>query len=259
MAALGFSCVLLPWFALQMSLTVNHARYLACDLINGSDSTLIDNQPTALAIGQIDLKPTDAAGAPLLVQLRRLVRKKAGRRLSPLAACKAVLQGNHPNREIRGFFEEVPADDKHLLNLYLLCATHAATEAAQLAAHFTPPHLAKYAIEKLVSLGITPCISKILNPSSGAAFLVPMAQAIAVEGRRRELGPRKTLTKIQETIAGIKIDKSLGKLSQLLLADLLAPELSKTRRKMRIPITNGDSLETVEPAPRYEAVIGDPR
>jgi adenine-specific DNA-methyltransferase len=129
----------------------------------------------------------------------------------------------------------------------------------KLAAYFTPPHLAKFAIEKLLGLGIRPGVSKILDPSSGgAAFLVPLAQAIAQDARKRRLDPRATLTSIHETIAGIEIDKSLVKLSGLLLADLLADELSKTRRKLRISIINGDTLETVEPAPSYDAVIGNP-
>jgi adenine-specific DNA-methyltransferase len=108
-------------------------------------------------------------------------------------------------------------------------------------------------------LGIHPGTSKILDPSSGgAAFLVPLAQAIALDARKRQLDPRATLDKIRETIAGIEIDKSLIKLSELLLADLLADELSRARRKLRIPITNGDTLETVQPTPSYDALIGNP-
>jgi adenine-specific DNA-methyltransferase len=129
----------------------------------------------------------------------------------------------------------------------------------KLAAYFTPPQLAEYALDKLSGLGIHPGTSKILDPSSGgAAFLVPLAEAIALDARKRQLDPRTTLDKIRETIAGIEIDKSLVRLSELLLADLLADELSKTRRKLRISITNGDTLETVQPTPTYDAVIGNP-
>ncbi|HLH29907.1 MAG TPA: Eco57I restriction-modification methylase domain-containing protein, partial [Terriglobia bacterium] len=70
--------------------------------------------------------------------------------------------------------------------------------------------------------------------------------------------PHRTLDKIRETVAGIEIDKSLVRLSELLLADLLASEISKTRRKLRVSITNGDTLETVQPSPIYDAVIGNP-
>jgi len=129
----------------------------------------------------------------------------------------------------------------------------------KLAAYFTPPQLAKYAIDKLRELGIHLGTSKILDPSSGgAAFLVPLAESIALDARKKQLDPRVTLGKIHETIAGIEIDKSLVRLSELLLADLLAGEITKTRRKLRISITHGDTLESVQPTPIYDAVIGNP-
>ncbi len=204
-------------------------------------------------------KPAGENGTLLLARLRRLARKKPGRRLSALSACKAVVAGNHPSKEIRAFFDKLPPDDKHywIATYYALLMPQ--KKRRKLAAYFTPPQLAKYAIDKLRGLGIHPGTSKILDPSSGgAAFLVPLAQAIALDARRERLDPRATLDNIRETIAGIEIDKSLVQLSELLLADLLADELSRTRRKLRIPITNGDTLETVEPAPIYDAVIGNP-
>lgn len=204
-------------------------------------------------------KPANENGALLLARLRRLAGKKTGRRLSSLSACKAVVNGNHPSPEVRAFFEGLPSDDKHywIATYYALLMPQ--KKRRKLAAYFTPPQLAKYAIDKLRELGIHPGTSKILDPSSGgAAFLVPLAEAIALDGRKKQLDPRETLDKIRETIAGIEIDKSLVRLSELLLADLLASEVSKTRRKLRISITNGDTLETVQPTPTYDAVIGNP-
>ncbi len=205
------------------------------------------------------LKSGSENGAVLLARLRRLTRKKTGRRLSALSACKAVVNGNHPSPEIRAFFDTLPSDDKHywIATYYALLMPQ--KKRRKLAAYFTPPQLAKYAIDKLRELGIHPGTSSILDPSSGgAAFLVPLAQAIALDARKKQQDPRTTLDKIRETVAGIEIDKSLVRLSELLLADLLADELSKTRRKLRIPITNGDTLETVQPTPTYDAVIGNP-
>lgn len=199
------------------------------------------------------------SSAQLLSSLRHLVRKKTGRRLSALSACRAVLEGTHPNRDISDFFEKLPSDDRHywIATYYALLMPQ--EKRRKLAAYFTPPELAKYAIDKLRGLGIQPGTSRILDPSSGgAAFLVPLAQAIAFDARKKQLDPRATLDKIRETIAGIEIDKSLVKLSELLLADLLVDELSRTRRKLRISITNGDTLETVQPTPSYDAVIGNP-
>lgn len=204
-------------------------------------------------------KTASENGALLLARLRRLARKKTGRKLSALSACKAVVNGNHPSPEVRAFFDGLPSDDRHywISTYYALLMPQ--KKRRKLAAYFTPPQLAKYAIDKLRELGIHPGTSKILDPSSGgAAFLVPLAEAIALDARKKQLDPRSTLDEIRETIAGIEIDKSLVKLSELLLTDLLAVEIKKARRKLRISITHGDTLETIQPTPTYDAVIGNP-
>ena len=206
-----------------------------------------------------ELKARANEYALLLTHLRRLTRKTTGRRLSALSASKAVIDGNHPSQEVRAFFDELPSDDKHYWIATYFALLMPEKKRRKLGAYFTPPHLAKYSIEKLIVLGIRPGNSRILDPSSGgAAFLVPLAHAIVQDARRRQLEPRGTLNRIQKTIAGIEIDKSLVKLSELLLADLLAEELTRTRRKLQIPITNGDTLENVEPTPTYDAVVGNP-
>lgn len=203
--------------------------------------------------------PSGGNSTLLLAHLRKLARKKTVLKLSALPACKAVVDGSHPSQEIRTFFDKLSRDDKHYWVATYYALLMPKKKRRKLAAYFTPPQLAKYAIDKLRELGVQPGISKILDPSSGgAAFLVPLAQAIAMDARKKQLDPRATLAKIRETIAGIEIDKSLVRLSELLLADLLADELSRTRRKLRIPITNGDSLENVQPTPIYDAVIGNP-
>lgn len=206
-----------------------------------------------------DKRRSNGGDTALLARLRHLTRKNTGRRFSALSACKAIVNRNHPNPEIRAFFDALPSNDKHywIATYYALLMPQ--EKRRKLAAYFTPPQLAKYAIDKLRELGIHPGVSKILDPcSGGAAFLVPLAGAIAFDARKKQLDPRATLDKIREAIGGIEIDKSLVRLSELLLADLLADELSKTRRKLRISITNGDTLETVQPTPTYDAVVGNP-
>ena len=205
------------------------------------------------------LKAASENGALLLARLRRLVRNQTGRRLSALSACKRVIDGHHPSPEVRAFFGELPPDDRHhwIATYYALLMPQ--KKRRKLAAYFTPPQLAKYAIDKLRELGIHPGTSRILDPSSGgAAFLVPLAEAIVLDARKKQLDPRATLDKIRETIAGIEIDKSLVRLSELLLTDLLAGEIKKARRKLRISITHGDTLETIQPKSTYDAVIGNP-
>ena len=242
-----------------MSIKAHHSDPAAPNLAGFVRSTSNQGVSSAVAMYQIHFDQTGVYHAPLLTRLRRLVRKKTGRRLSALSACRAVLGGNHPSPQIREFFQDLPIDERHywIATYYALLMPE--KKRRKLGAYFTPPHLAKYAVAKLLALGIHPGTSKILDPASGgAAFLVPLAQAIALDARDRQLDPRATLDKIRETIAGIEIDKSLVKLSELLLADLLADELSKTRRKLRLPITNGDTLESVRPTPSYDAVIANP-
>jgi adenine-specific DNA-methyltransferase len=243
-----------------MNVTAHHSECISPDLTEQSRSISNDGSLAAVANDQVHrLQRENANNVQLLARLRRLVRKKTGRRLSALPACRAILQGTHPDREIRDFFENLPSADKHywIATYYALLMPQ--KKRRKLAAYFTPPQLANYAIDKLRELGIHPGKSRILDPASGgAAFLVPLAEAIALDARRKQLDPRATLDKIRETIAGIEIDKSLVRLSDLLLADLLAEEISKTRRRLRISITNGDTLETVQPVPTYDAVIGNP-
>lgn len=242
-----------------MNVPAHYSEYVSTDLTDRSKSLSNSGPLSALADAHVQPEKENPNGVQLLARLRRLVRKKAGRRLSALPACRAILQGTHPDRKIRDFFENLPSADKHYWITTYFALLMPQKKRRKLAAYFTPPDLAKYAIDKLRQLGVHPGRSKILDPSSGgAAFLVPLAETIVVEARKKQLDPRPTLDKIRETIAGIEIDKSLIRLSELLLEDLLSDELSKTRRKLRISITNGDTLETVPPTPIYDAVVGNP-
>ncbi len=101
-----------------------------------------------------------------------------------------------------------------------------AVRRRRLAAYFTPPHLAPYAIDVLVEAGIKPGQHRILDPASGgAAFLVPLATRIAAQGRQRGARAKTILQSIKDTLHGVEIDAGLAKLSQALLADLLDAEI----------------------------------
>lgn len=180
-----------------MNVTAFHSEYIAPDPTDRSKSLSNNGSLLAVAEAQVQLEQEHANGVQLLARLRRLVRKKAGRRLSALSACRAILQGTHPDREIRDFFENLPSADKHYWIATYYALLMPPKKRLKLAAYFTPPQLAKYAIEKLRELGIHPGTSRILDPSSGgAAFLVPLAQVIALDARKKQLDPRATLDKI---------------------------------------------------------------
>src|SRR5467141_3066497 len=96
-------------------------------------------------------------------------------RLSPLEICRTVIEGRALDLKTRAFFAGLPADEKHYWISSLYALLMPAARRRRLAAYFTPPHLAKYAIDVLIAAGIQPGKDRILDPASGgAAFLVPL-------------------------------------------------------------------------------------
>ena len=100
--------------------------------------------------------------------------------MTPLQVCEAIIEKRLVDRKARTFFSGLPDDERHywIASLYALLMPKA--RRRRLAAYFTPPHLAHYAIDALVEAGIKPGQHRILDPASGgAAFLVPLAAHIA--------------------------------------------------------------------------------
>lgn len=129
----------------------------------------------------------------------------------------------------------------------------------KLAAYFTPPHLAHYAIDTLIEAGIEPGRHRILDPASGgAAFLVPLAARISDQGRLRGARAKTILRTIESTMAGVEIDFDLATLSKALLCDLLRNEIDAAARTPNISIQRADTLKIPPPESLYDAVIGNP-
>ena len=86
----------------------------------------------------------------------------------------------------------------------------------RLAAYFTPPHLAHYAIDVLVEAGIKPGQHRILDPASGgAAFLVPLAERISEVDRRRGARAKTILESVKIRCMALRL--------MLVLLSSLAP------------------------------------
>lgn len=67
----------------------------------------------------------------------------------------------------------------------------------KLAANFTAPHLARYAIDLLIANGIRVSEHRILDPASGgAAFLVPLAAPLASKGRQQGESSKAILDRV---------------------------------------------------------------
>jgi adenine-specific DNA-methyltransferase len=191
--------------------------------------------------------------------LRHIASRLKRSRMTPLQVCEAIIEKRLVDGEARTFFSGLPDDERHywIASLYALLMPKA--RRRRLAAYFTPPHLAHYAIDALVEAGIKPGQHRILDPASGgAAFLVPLAAHIAAHGRQRGARAKTILQSISDTLHGVEIDAGLAKLSQALLTDLFDAEIETTGIEFDGLIERANTLELDRPDPLYDAVIGNP-
>ena len=194
-----------------------------------------------------------------LRDLRQVAAALRRSRTKPLQACQAILDRRTLDLQTRSFFAGLPADEKHYWIASLYALLMPAARRRKLAAYFTPPHLAHYAIETLVEAGIDPGRDRILDPASGgAAFLVPLAARITRNMRQRGTRAETILRTIESSISGVEIEMDLAKLSKALLADLLHAEIRAAGRNPNISIQHADTLKLPTPENLYDAVIGNP-
>lgn len=194
-----------------------------------------------------------------LSELRQVGVTLKKSRLSPLEICRTVIEGRALDLKTRAFFAGFPEDEKHYWISSLYALLMPAARRRRLAAYFTPPHLAQYAIDVLTAAGIQPGKDRILDPASGgAAFLVPLAARIAGLARQRGGNAESTLRAIESTLAGVEIERDLARLSKTLLTNLLRKEIRSAGRKPRISIKQADTLKLPPPDILYDAVIGNP-
>jgi adenine-specific DNA-methyltransferase len=194
-----------------------------------------------------------------LIDLRHIASRLRRSKMTPLQVCEAIIEKRLADRKARKFFLGLPDDERHywIASLYALLMPKA--RRRRLAAYFTPPHLARYAIDALVEAGIKPGQHRILDPASGgAAFLVPLAAHITARGRERGVRAKPILQSIKDTLHGVEIDAGLAKLSQALLTDLLDAEIESSNIELDGLIERANTLELERPSPLYDAVIGNP-
>ncbi|MGD0908896.1 MAG: N-6 DNA methylase [Candidatus Acidiferrales bacterium] len=194
-----------------------------------------------------------------LSELRQVAVTLKKSRLSPLEICRTIIDGRALDLKTRAFFAGLPENEKHYWISSLYALLMPAARRRKLAAYFTPPHLAQYAIDLLTAAGIQPGKDRILDPASGgAAFLVPLAARIAGRARQRGASAESILRAIESTLAGVEIEPDLAKLSKALLADLLGKEIRSAGRRPSVSIKQADTLRLPAPDVLYDAVIGNP-
>jgi adenine-specific DNA-methyltransferase len=206
-----------------------------------------------------EVQDTELALSRRLRDLRLVASSLEGSLMTPLQVCEAIIENRFAHTQTRQFFSGLPEDEKHywISSLYAILMPKA--RRRRLAAYFTPPHLAQYAIDVLIDAGIKPGTHNILDPASGgAAFLVPLAARIAGDARQRGVDAAIILSGIEKTLAGVEIEPHLASLSRALLADLLCDEIAAAGRNLNVPIKRANTLELQIPDHPYDAVIGNP-
>jgi adenine-specific DNA-methyltransferase len=194
-----------------------------------------------------------------LRDLRALAARLKKSRISSLRACQDILANRLADSKVLEFFSGLPEEEKHYWVSSLYACLMPRLRRRKLAAYFTPPYLAEYAIQALVRAGIKPGLHTILDPASGgAAFLVPLAAQIADDARRHRVNADNAIGKIEKTLAGIEVDADLATLSADLLCDHLHEEVARAGRKPKLKITNADTLNLSLKCPLFDAVIGNP-
>lgn len=194
-----------------------------------------------------------------LADLRNVAKILKESRQGPLEICRAVIHGRAIDLKTRAFFAGLPEEEKHywISSLYALLMPKA--RRRRLAAYFTPPHLAEYAIDRMAQAGVQVGRDRILDPASGgAAFLLPLASRIVDTAQQRRESPENTLKRIESTLYGVEVDPDLSALSKMLLGDLLKQQIRSVGRKPNISIALKDTLALELPAVLFDAVIGNP-
>jgi adenine-specific DNA-methyltransferase len=194
-----------------------------------------------------------------LRDLRHIASKFKRSRMTPLQVCEAIIEKRHVDPDVRTFFSGLPNDERHywISSLYALLMPKA--RRRRLAAYFTPPHLAHHLIDLMIEAGIRPGRDRILDPASGgAAFLVPLAERISANARRRGSRANTILQTIANTLYGVEIEPDLANLSHALLTDLLRGEVEATGMELAGLVQRANTLDLKKPDVRYDAVIGNP-
>lgn len=175
---------------------------------------------------------------------------------SPIDICTFFL---NCEKQIPEFLQAASLEEKYywIGNIYTSLIPTAIKN--DLAAHFTPPHIAWHTISRAEELGFNLISSRILDPASGgAAFLMPLSAALIEKLRSQGKTDKEIGLHISKALSGIEIDGNLAKLSGLILNDFISKHLPSFRQDLSNLILNDDSLYVVEPTGKYDAIVSNP-
>lgn len=175
---------------------------------------------------------------------------------SPLDICAKFLSGKH---QVPEFMASADIEERYYWvgNVYTSLIPSATKN--DLAAHFTPPHIARYTIDRAQELGFNIAASRILDPASGgAAFLTPLSAALIGKLRAQGKSEAEIGLHISQHLSGIEIDDNLASLSGLILNDFISKSLPEFKKDLSALICNDDSLHVDGRNGEYDAIVSNP-
>lgn len=184
------------------------------------------------------------------------ISEKISPKISPLDICVRLLSGR---QQMPDLLRSSDVETKYYWMGNLYTSLIPSSTKKELAAHFTPPHIARYAINRLEEFGINITSSKILDPASGgAAFLTPLSSVLVKKLRVQGKTDTEIGLHISRYLSGIEIDDNLARLSGLILNDFLSNQLPAFKKDFSTVILNEDSLRATGREDRYDAIVSNP-
>lgn len=184
------------------------------------------------------------------------VAEKTSQNSSPLDVCVRLLSDKS---QVPEFMASADIEEWYYWVGNVYTSLIPSTTKNDLAAHFTPPHIARYTIKRAQEVGFNLTTSRILDPASGgAAFLTPLSAALietlTAQGKTNtEIGLH-----ISQHLSGIEIDDNLAQLSGLILNDFISKRLPTFNENLSALILNDDSLLVDWRNGEYDAIVSNP-
>jgi len=175
---------------------------------------------------------------------------------SPMDICIEYLTDDQP---MPNFIKSSGIEEKYYWIGNVYTSLIPASIKKDLAAHFTPTHIAQYTISRAEEFGFNIMSSQILDPASGgAAFLTPLSGTLIKKLRAQAKTDVEIGLHISNHISGIEIDYSLARLSGLILNDFISKLLPAFKKDLSALILNDDSLRVAGRNGEYDAILSNP-
>jgi adenine-specific DNA-methyltransferase len=191
--------------------------------------------------------------AILIGIFRRARTLRAGRRTN---VCLRLIAGKGP-RDLQAMLDQLdgPWFDYAVASIYSLLLPQ--ERRKRLGAYFTPPHLVSHLMARMEDAGLDLLVHRVHDPAAGgAAFVVPLVDAVADQLLRSGLSHRAVLRELRARLSGVEIDKGLARIANALVRRTLQARHGLKCGTSFELIRVGDSLKN--PVRQVDAVVGNP-